>query len=153
MLVLTQKAQMNESHLFHKIATETPQHSRGVSVAHTPKNCSVQHHLRLLGSRQDGGTCGSQQNCQGSTTTLKITQMFPASTCPESSKAAMKKWGLLNSSHCECRDPLQTVEHIITSCPKHRPLNGNHGLIDLDDETLDWLARRSADTWYKNLAK
>ncbi|KAL7378019.1 hypothetical protein ABVT39_007513 [Epinephelus coioides] len=36
--------------------------------------------------------------------------------------------------------PLQTVEHIITSCPKHQPPNGDRGVIDLDDETLDWFA-------------
>lgn len=54
--------------------------------------------------------------------------------------AAMQKWGLVDSANCECRDPLQTVEHVITSGPKHRPPNGDWGLIDLDDETLDWLA-------------
>ena len=40
----------------------------------------------------------------------------------------------------ECGDPLQTSEHILASCPKHRPLNGERGLNDLDHRTLDWLA-------------
>ncbi|KAJ8398141.1 hypothetical protein AAFF_G00429850 [Aldrovandia affinis] len=52
----------------------------------------------------------------------------------------MQKWGLVDSAHCECGDPSQTVEHIISSYPKHRPLNGDRGLKDLDDDTLDWLA-------------
>ncbi|KAL7394872.1 hypothetical protein ABVT39_006078 [Epinephelus coioides] len=93
-------------------------------------------------------TSGSQQNHQGSTTTLK-TPHLPRQQWKTFNhlrtevgclRAAMQKWGALHSTHCEYRDPLQTMEHIITSCPKHWPLNGNRGLIDLDDETLNWLA-------------
>lgn len=53
-LALTRKAQMSESHLLHKIATETPQHLRLKS--HTPKNFSAQYRLippQLPGSRED----------------------------------------------------------------------------------------------------
>ena len=50
--------------------------------------------------------------------------------------AAMQKWGLTDSAHCECGDPLQTVEHVMTSCPIYRPPNGDRGLIDLDNDTL-----------------
>ncbi|KAL7388914.1 hypothetical protein ABVT39_023269 [Epinephelus coioides] len=81
MLALAQKAQMSESHLLHKMATETPQRSRFESTQ------ELQHHLvtpRLPGARQDGGTNGSQQSHQDSTTTLKTPQMVPASTCPKS---------------------------------------------------------------------
>lgn len=31
------------------------------------------------------------------------------------------------------------VELMITSCPKYQPLNGNRGVIDQDNDTLDWL--------------
>lgn len=54
--------------------------------------------------------------------------------------AAMQKWGIADSAQCECGDPLQTVEHILTSCPKHRLPDGKCGLIDIDARTLDWLA-------------
>ena len=49
-------------------------------------------------------------------------------------------WGITDSAQCECGDTIQTVEHILTSCPKHRPPNGERGLIDLDHRTLDGLA-------------
>ena len=55
--------------------------------------------------------------------------------------AAMHKWGLTDSAHCECGDPSQTVEHVMTSCPIYRPPNGDRGLTDLDNDTLDWLAK------------
>ena len=47
---------------------------------------------------------------------------------------------LAQPEQCECGDPIQTVEHILTSCPKHRLPNGERGLIYLDHRTLDWLA-------------
>jgi hypothetical protein len=31
------------------------------------------------------------------------------------------------------------VEYIVTSCPKHRPPNGEQGLVDLDPRTPVWL--------------
>ena len=55
-------------------------------------------------------------------------------------RAAMQKWGIVDSAQCECGDQLQTVEHIITTCPKHQQPSGERSLIDLDDRTLDWLA-------------
>ena len=54
--------------------------------------------------------------------------------------ASMQRWGLAESAHCECGDPSQTAEHVINCCPKFRPPNGDRGLIDLDNDTLDWLA-------------
>ena len=53
----------------------------------------------------------------------------------------MQKWGFVDGAQCECGDPLQIVEHIITSCPERRPPNGERGLIDLDDTGLAGLAR------------
>lgn len=41
---------------------------------------------------------------------------------------------------CDCRVPSQMVEHIIASCPKHRPSEGERGLIDLDHNPAAWLA-------------
>ncbi len=34
----------------------------------------------------------------------------------------------------------QTVEHKIISCPKHQPPKDERGLVDLDEDTLAWLA-------------
>ena len=53
---------------------------------------------------------------------------------------SMQRWGLVDSAQCDCGDPLQTVDHVLTNCPKHRPLNGDLGLKNLDNETLEWLA-------------
>ena len=53
--------------------------------------------------------------------------------------ASMQRWGLKDNAHCECGEPSQTVEHVMTSCPTYRPPNGDQGLKDLDKETLDWL--------------
>ena len=36
-------------------------------------------------------------------------------------RAYMKKWVLADSVACECGEPEQTADHIITSCPLHRP--------------------------------
>ena len=36
-------------------------------------------------------------------------------------KASLKKWGLADSAACECGEPEQTADHIINSCPLHRP--------------------------------
>ena len=36
-------------------------------------------------------------------------------------RASMKKWGLADSATCECGEPEQTADHIINSCPLHRP--------------------------------
>lgn len=41
--------------------------------------------------------------------------------------------------HCKCGDPPPTAEPITPSCPKYLPPNANPGLIDLGDDTLDWL--------------
>ena len=36
-------------------------------------------------------------------------------------KASMKMWGLAHSAACECGEPEQTADHIINSCPLHKP--------------------------------
>ena len=111
---------------------------------HMSRNCSTLHQLtpaELPGSRQGGGNSGEQQNHTGSTTTLRIPQMSLATTCHESSgqkRESMQRWSLADSAQCECGDPQQAVDHVLTSCPK--PPNGDVGLMNLDDETLEWLA-------------
>ena len=35
--------------------------------------------------------------------------------------SSMLKWGLKDSSICECGAPEQTVDHILYICPQHRP--------------------------------
>lgn len=59
---------------------------------------------------------------------------------PSVGRWRQQKQSLVCSSHCDCEDQLQTVEHKITRCPKHQPPNGDHGHIDLDDWTPDWFA-------------
>ena len=53
--------------------------------------------------------------------------------------ATMKGWGLRASAACDCGHLEQTVEHIIESCPQHRPPNGEPGIAILDDRTRAWL--------------
>ena len=36
-------------------------------------------------------------------------------------RASMKKWGLADSAACKCGELEQTADHIINSCPLHRP--------------------------------
>ena len=53
-------------------------------------------------------------------------------------KASMKKWGLTDSAACECGEPEQTADHIITTCPRHRPPS-EEGLFQVGPETREWL--------------
>ncbi|KAJ8366008.1 hypothetical protein SKAU_G00148390 [Synaphobranchus kaupii] len=53
-------------------------------------------------------------------------------------KSPMKKWGLADSAACECGEPEQTAEHIITGCPLYSPPS-EAGLFDLGPETRAWL--------------
>ncbi|XP_038075660.1 uncharacterized protein LOC119743328 [Patiria miniata] len=53
--------------------------------------------------------------------------------------ATMKGWGLRDSAACDCGHPEQSVDHIIESCPQHRPPHGEHNIITLDADTKTWL--------------
>ena len=53
-------------------------------------------------------------------------------------KASMKKWGLSDSAACECGEPEQTADHIINSCPLHRPPS-ECGLFEVGPLTRAWL--------------
>jgi len=51
----------------------------------------------------------------------------------------LHKWGMTFSAACECGAEEQTVDHVVLQCPIHRPPHGLHGLMVLDDETIEWL--------------
>ena len=53
-------------------------------------------------------------------------------------KASMKKWGLTDSTACECGEPEQTANHIITACLLHRPPS-EEGLFRVGPEMRAWL--------------
>ena len=53
-------------------------------------------------------------------------------------RASMKKWGLADSAACECVEPEQTAEHIINSCPLHRPPS-EAGLFEVGPLVRAWL--------------
>ena len=53
-------------------------------------------------------------------------------------RASMKKWGLADSAACECGEPEQTADHIINSCPLHRPPS-EAGLFEVGPLTRAWL--------------
>ena len=53
-------------------------------------------------------------------------------------KASMKKWGLTDSAACECGEQEQTADHIINSCPLHRPPS-EAGLFEVGPLTRAWL--------------
>ena len=53
-------------------------------------------------------------------------------------RASMKKWGLADSATCECGEPEQTADHIINSCPLHRPPS-EAGFFEVGPQTRAWL--------------
>ena len=53
-------------------------------------------------------------------------------------RASMKKWGLADSAACECGEPEKTADHIINSCPLHRP-PCEAGLFEVGPLTRAWL--------------
>ena len=54
--------------------------------------------------------------------------------------ATMKGRGLWDFAACDCGHPEQTVDHVMESCLRYRPPNGEHGIAVLDDETRTWLS-------------
>ena len=53
-------------------------------------------------------------------------------------KASKKKWRLADSAPCECGEPEQTADHIINSCPVHRPPS-EAGIFEIGPLTRAWL--------------
>lgn len=159
-LALARKALMSESHLLHKVVTETPQRTRLKSrrpfatqaqelLRTTPADTSKASWVKARWRDQWKAAEPSRLHQFIEDPTDVPGQHLPRKEWTTLNRlrtgvgrfgAAMQKWGLTDSAHCECGDPLQTVEHVMTSCPKYRPPNGDRGLIDLDNDTLDWLA-------------
>lgn len=59
-------------------------------------------------------------------------------------KASMRKWGLEDRAVCECGEPEQTAEHIITTCPLYKPPS-EAGLFDVGPEMRTWLSSTELD--------
>ena len=59
-------------------------------------------------------------------------------------KMSMKRWGLADSAVCECGEPEQTADHIITTCPLYRPPSED-GLFQMGPETMAWLCDTELD--------
>ena len=51
----------------------------------------------------------------------------------------MAKWGLKTDQSCECGENVQTINHILRSCPLSHNLD-NSDLAAVNDRTLQWLA-------------
>ena len=56
----------------------------------------------------------------------------------------MRKWGLTDGAACECGEPEQTADHIITACPLYKPPS-EAGLFDVGPETRAWLYATELD--------
>lgn len=130
---------------------------QGAHLPYTKWTCSALHQLtpaELPGSRQDGRNIGEQRNHPGLQRYIEDPTEVPCEHQPRKQRTtlnrlrtgmghfreAMQWWGLVDSAHCECGDHLPTVDHVLTSCPKHRPPNADLGLMNLDDDTLEWPA-------------
>jgi len=44
---------------------------------------------------------------------------------------------MASSAACECGAEEHTVDCVVLQCPIHRPPHGLHGLMVLDDETIE----------------
>ena len=53
-------------------------------------------------------------------------------------RSSMKKWGLADGAAYECGVPEQTADHIIKSCPLHRPPS-EAGIFEVGPLTRAWL--------------
>ena len=58
-------------------------------------------------------------------------------------KSSMTKLGLTDGAACECGEPEQTADHIITACPLYKPPSA--GLFDVGPETRAWLDSTELD--------
>ena len=67
-------------------------------------------------------------------------------------KASMKKWGLADSAACECGEPEQTDDHILNSCPLHRPPSAA-GIFEVGPLTRAWLQRTELTILYDDTRK
>ena len=72
--------------------------------------------------------------------------------------SCLYKWGMASCAVCECGAEEQTVDHVVLQCPIHRPPHGLHGLMVLNDETIEWLLNicpgsSVAKQWFQQLVQ
>ena len=59
-------------------------------------------------------------------------------------KASLRKWGLADGGACECGEPEQNADHILTTCPLYKPPS-EAGLYDVGPEMRTWLKTTELD--------
>ena len=67
-------------------------------------------------------------------------------------RASMKMWRLTDSAAFESGEPEQTADHIINSCPLHRPPS-EAGLFEVGPLTRAWLQHTELTIWDDDLRK
>jgi len=55
---------------------------------------------------------------------------------------------MASSVPCGCDTEEQTVDDVVLQCPIHRAPHGLHGLMVLDDETIEWLLNTRPEILY-----
>ena len=159
-LALSQKATNDNDHLLHKTATEILPH------ACLKLRCPfVEHAHQLLHSTPDDISkwlwfkCYWTEERQAADQSrlhrfLEEPEELPGIDSPRRQwtmlnhlrtgvghfTTTMKGWGLRESAAYDCGHPEQTVGHITELCTKHRPPNGEAGLVTLDNQMLAWLS-------------
>ena len=159
-LALSRKAQANEDHLLHRMLQERPTRARLKSrrpisqQAHhlsdlAPPGVTKQSWLRTRW--KDDWLAAPPSRLHNF---IRDPHSVPGLDLPRKQWAtlnrlrtgvgrfssSMLKWGLKDSSVCECGAPEQTVDHILDICPQHRPPSGREGIVSLDEDTRAWLA-------------
>ena len=159
-LALSRKAQANEDHLLHRMLQERPTRARLKSrrpfsqQAHhlsdlAPPGVTKQSWLRTRW--KDDWLAAPPSRLHNF---IRDPHSVPGLDLPRKQwttlnrlrtgvgrfSSSMLKWGLKDSSVCECGAPEQTVDHILDVCPQHRPPSGREGIVSLDEDTRAWLA-------------
>ena len=159
-LALSRKAQANEDHLLHRMLQERPTRARLKSRRPFSQQA---HHLSDLApsgvTKQSWLRTRWQDDWLGAPPSrlhnfILDPHSVPGLDLPRKQwttlnrlrtgvgrfSSSMLKWGLRDSSVCECGAPEQTVDHILDVCPQHRPPSGRQGIVSLDEDTRAWLA-------------
>ena len=166
-LALSRKAQANEDHLLHRMLQERPTRARLKSrrpfsqQAHhlsdlAPPGVTKQSWLRTRW--KDDWLAAPPSRLHNF---IRDPHSVPGLDLPRKQwttlnrlrtgvgrfSSSMLKWGLKDSSVCECGAPEQTVDHILDVCPQHRPPSGREGIVSLDEDTRAWLASTGLEIW------
>ena len=155
-LTLSRKAQANEDHLLHRMLQERPTRARLKSRRPFSQQA---HHLSDLVTKQSWLRTRWKDDWLAAPPSrlhnfIRDPHSVPGLDLPRKQwttlnrlrtgvgrfSSSMLKWGLKDSSVCECGAPEQTVDHILDVCPQHRPPSGREGIVSLDEDTRAWLA-------------